>query len=269
MALKTFFNVVGEQMIKILKRAGVSALLTSLVLGVMWVSYFFVNYIAGTYGMGVHPRSVGLSEIFGVISSWAYHGSWNHIMANSVGLLTLLPFVGFFEKKPFKVTFLLILLSGFFTWVFGAANTNHIGASGLIFALIGYIAAAGTIGGKFRYLIPLLLSGTSYWYSVKMGLIPQESVSFAGHFGGLIAGFILGFLIPKMQREQDEKDEALVSQYIKSGSLNNVQKKKWYQFWKKKNNPLKVDWNNEIQKMKEQQLDDIKKIKERQKMKMK
>lgn len=259
-------NFFVDNIVYLLKKTGLSIALTTLILGVMWGAYFFVNVVGGTYGMGVHPRNVGFAEVIGVFSSWMYHGSWNHIVSNTVGLVGLLPFVGFFEKKPFRVTGALILLSGFFTWVLGASGTNHIGASGLIFALIGYIAAAGTIGLKFRYLIPIFLSGASYWYSVRHGLIPQDSVSFAGHFGGLLAGLILGFFIPKYQREEIEKEEDLMSRYAISSKLN-LKPKKWYEFWKKdKSLKPSVDWSKEVKEMQKQQLAQFEEIKKRQKM---
>ncbi len=75
--------------------------------------------------------------------SWTMHGNWNHLENNLLILIQLIiPFV-IFEKQLIKKFWQLILISGCFTWILGTSNTIHIGASSLIFALIGYILSTG------------------------------------------------------------------------------------------------------------------------------
>jgi hypothetical protein len=170
-------------------------LINATILGSMWIMFVINNiFFRGALSYGVLPRVVEIGQLFGIAFNWIFHGNYQHILGNTLVLITLLPVIALMEEKPMIVIFSLTILDGFFTWVFGASNTNHIGASGLAFALIGYIISAATIGKAWRYLIPLFLSLGNYWLVISNGLIPQSGVSFAGHFGGFVVGLIFGWL---------------------------------------------------------------------------
>lgn len=181
---------------EILKKRILNILLINVaILGSMWIMFVINNiFLRGALSYGVLPRVVEIGQLFGIAFNWIFHGNYQHILGNTLVLITLLPVIALMEEKPMIVIFSLTILDGFFTWVFGASNTNHIGASGLAFALIGYIISAATIGKAWRYLIPLFLSLGNYWLVISNGLIPQSGVSFAGHFGGFVVGLIFGWL---------------------------------------------------------------------------
>lgn len=204
---------------KILKIGGV----TLLFIGIPWIVYLINNkLLGGILSYGIEPRTVEFTQLFGISFSWLFHLNYEHILGNTLGLIMVLPVIALMEKRPYLIIALCTILGGFFTWCFGTSNTSHIGASGMIFALIGFIFSAATVGKAWRYLIPLVLGFSNYWYILSSGLIPQSEVSFAGHFGGLIAGLLLGFLVSK---EQNRKN-AIINSY-------KVQKeKKWFEFWK-------------------------------------
>lgn len=228
------------------RRFLMSVVVTGTFMSAMWGMYVLNNGIfGGALSYGILPRVVEFKQIFGWAFSWIFHANYNHLIGNSVVMVSLLPVIGFMERNPFRVLFSLTMLGSLFTWCLGTANTNHIGASGLIFAMIGYIAAASTVGRNWKYLLPLLTSGGLYWLVVTNGLIPKDGVSFSGHFGGLLAGLILGYFISKNQKEESEKMERINSSY-KYTPINR-EKKKWYQFWKN-DEPKKIDWSKETQK---------------------
>ena len=158
----------------------------------MWLMYALQPILFPIFKelLGVSPRNFQLGEIVSISISWLSHGNLEHIVGNSTVLFGLLWIVALLEKNPFKIIGILILLSGFATWLLGSPNSFHIGASGLVFALMGYILSVATFGKKFEYLIPIVLFGSGYSYSLYNGLIPQQNVSFAAHFGGFMAAII-------------------------------------------------------------------------------
>ena len=189
-----------------------------------------IGYIAGFIGynqFGIYPRTFSLESIYGIAMSWTMHGDWNHLRNNLLILIQLIiPFV-IFEKALVKKFWQLVLVSGCTTWILGGNNTIHIGASGLIFALIGYILSTGIYtvfnllhfkitkenlkslqyGNKYDTMKGFIYFGLScfailelgYLQSILHGLFPQssDSISLSAHFGGLIGGILVGWLNSK------------------------------------------------------------------------
>lgn len=153
--------------------------------------------------LGIHPRSLGFSDIFGIMGSWMVHGGADHIIGNSLGLVGLLFFIALFETRLISLFFALILTSGVSTWLLGAPNTIHIGASGLLFAMFGYILSSAFTGRRWLYFIPIVAAfayfGLAYYESFLNGLMVKEDVSFAAHFGGLLSGVLLGVYFDKKE----------------------------------------------------------------------
>lgn len=170
----------------------------------MWTIFLLNNYVFQNYfnNFGIHPRSFSFFDIISISTSWLLHGSYGHIVGNTAVLFPLLFMICLLEKTPVKYISLLIILSGLFTWLFGMPNSIHIGASGLVFALFGYIISSLLIGKNYLYLIPVALIGYFYSQSIFNGLIPKEEVSFAAHFGGFIGGLIIGSLVHKKQTNE-------------------------------------------------------------------
>lgn len=173
------------------------------VLGLILFGYIVGNPL-GYNDYGIRPRAVDFASFYGVALGWTMHSNYEHIHNNVLTLLQLmLPFV-IFEKRPVGMFALLILLSGFAVWLTGSPNSVHIGASGVIFALIGYIFTSAWFSNRWLtkvvYIVVTLMFGLEYWYVVRQGLIPQEGISFAGHFGGLMSGIIVALAFGRQKK---------------------------------------------------------------------
>lgn len=174
-------------------------LLITVLISAMWI-FFFIELIFPSlkYDLAIRAKSFSLTEVIGILGSWLSHDNFNHIQGNTISLFSLILFIGMFEKNSFKLILILIISSGIATWLLGSYHTLHLGASGLVYACFGYIVSACFLGKRWIYLIPISLSfliyGTSYLSSFMDGLIPKVGISFSGHFGGLIAGIIIGLL---------------------------------------------------------------------------
>lgn len=172
----------------------------------MW-SFFICNLITNgklNILLAIRPRTFSLNQIFSILGSWIPHVSYTHIINNSIVLFGLALSIAIIENKPFKLIWILIPLSGLFTWILGGSHTAHVGASGLVFAMFGYVMSSLIIARKWRYLFPVLFFlayyGLNYISSFFHGLIPSQFVSFSAHFGGLLAGVAVGSFYEKVKK---------------------------------------------------------------------
>lgn len=160
----------------------------------MWVMFFLNDTVFfGLWNIfGIVPRALDIGSMIGVVASWTMHGNFSHLLGNSLTLMQILFLFGLFENNAYRTVIKLIVGAGLVTWVIGSPLSIHIGASGLCFAMLGYMIGGAVFARRWGYLLACIVMGTGYWLTIKQGLIPQQGTSFAAHFGGLCAGLLLG-----------------------------------------------------------------------------
>jgi len=160
------------------------------ILVVIWVVFFLDRFLP-LEKLGVLPRDA--DGLFGIAAMPFLHADWKHITANSLPLLILLNILANTSKNFWQVVIGITVGSGLLLWLFGR-SALHIGASGLVFGLIGYLLMAG-----FRQKDGVALMGSAIVFSlyggtILSGISPlQTHVSWEGHLFGLIVGAALGF----------------------------------------------------------------------------
>jgi membrane associated rhomboid family serine protease len=87
------------------------------------------------------------------------------------------------------------LIGGFGTWLIGAGNSVHVGASILVFGFLGYLLALGIFERKFWTIlgsvVVFFLYGSALW-----GVLPgNPGISWEGHAFGLVGGVIAARLL--------------------------------------------------------------------------
>lgn len=160
----------------------------------MWVMFFLNDTVFfGLWNIfGIVPRTLDVGSMIGVFASWTMHGNFSHLLGNTLTLLQILFLFGLFENNAYRTILKLIVASGIMTWLIASPLTIHIGASGLCFAMLGYMVGGAVFARRWGYLLACIVMGAGYWLTIKQGLIPQQGISFAAHFGGLCAGLLLG-----------------------------------------------------------------------------
>ncbi len=148
---------------------------------------------------GIRPHSfIGLR---GILFAPFLHGGLGHLIANTIPFVILGWLVMLQETSDFWiVTFLTMLIGGAGTWVFGAPNSMHIGASILIFGYLGFLLLRGYFQ---RNLASMSLSVLVFFlYSGALwGLLPlRDGISWQGHLFGFIGGAIAARMIAKEKR---------------------------------------------------------------------
>lgn len=161
---------------------------------IMWLSYF-LSFIVPLNQFGLVPRT--LPGLLGIITTPFLHGSLLHIINNSIGFTLFAVILALLEgRRMFVKVMLMVLIGGGLVWLMGR-NANHIGASGLIFSLFGYMLLAGWFSKKIKYMFVSM--GLIFFYSgMIFGVFPGvPGVSWEGHLFGFIAGIIVAGIYHK------------------------------------------------------------------------
>ena len=193
--MESRLNMDGQRLFSLIKiRLKQVIGLYAFVLLPMWIMYALNQSILfGLWNIfGIVPRTLDVGSLIGIFASWTMHGSFAHITGNTLILLQIIFLFGIFERNAYYTIVKLIIASGVTTWVIGSPLSIHIGASGLCFAMLGFMIGGAVFARRWGYLLACLIMGTGYWFVIKEGLMPQSGISFAAHFGGLCAGLLLG-----------------------------------------------------------------------------
>jgi membrane associated rhomboid family serine protease len=162
--------------------------------GLLWVVYFvdlFLPFDLRSYG--IRPRHV--EGLVGLIASPFLHSGLGHLLSNSVALAALLSISLMYSRKlTLEVVVISALIGGGFVWLFGSGNSNHIGASGIIFGLIGYLLAIGLFRRELLALAVSLLVTSYYGYALFSLFLVLPGVSWSGHFFGFLSGVLAAWL---------------------------------------------------------------------------
>lgn len=167
-------------------------------ISIMWI-VFILNSILpiNLNHFGLVPRTE--YGLIGIFTSPFLHANLSHIVNNSIPLFALLAITGaFYGDRMYWILFLNISIGGMLEWLF-ARSACHIGASGLIYGLVGFLIAYGIFQRK---VVPMLLSlGIGLYYGLTMwsGMLPTQAsnISWEGHLFGAIGGVITAKILIK------------------------------------------------------------------------
>lgn len=153
--------------------------------------------------LGIRSRT--LEGLLGVPLSPFLHGGFSHLIANTVPFIALGLLVAWrSEGRIWPVTVTIGVVGGLGVWLLGPADTVTIGASGLVFGLLGYLLTAGVIT---RNLLDIVIAGVVLvvYGGLLGGLLPftvPAGVSWIAHLTGAVAGIGSAVIFaPRPQRE--------------------------------------------------------------------
>jgi membrane associated rhomboid family serine protease len=166
--------------------------LLALFVGSMWAVFFLSAALPflNLNRHGVVPRSLG--GLQGILFAPWLHASLRHISANTSGLLVL----GWLCLWPrisnfWEATVGAMLGAGLCAWLFGAPDSIHIGASGLVFGYAGYLVARGYYTRKIVPILVALFVVSSFGLSMLFGVLPiYPGLSWQSHIGGVLGGVL-------------------------------------------------------------------------------
>jgi membrane associated rhomboid family serine protease len=180
-----------------------------------------------TYGL--FPRT--LSGLRGIFLSPFIHSDFNHLFNNSVPLLIMgTALFYFYRKVALRLTLLIIIAGGVWTWI-SARPSYHIGASGLVYGLFGFLLVSGFIR-RHKGLMSLSFLVAFIYGSLVWGVLPIDyNISWEGHLWGLLAGVALAYYFRKQgpqrevhqwEEEDEEDDDESDQSYWQSNDADSV-----------------------------------------------
>jgi len=148
---------------------------------------------------GIRPRQ--LDGLWGVLFCPFLHADLAHIMANSSALFVLLALaLSFSRDLAATAVFFVVVLGGGGVWLLGDAHTTVIGASGVVFGLLGFLLAAGLFRREWR---ALLLSVVVFFFygGILLSLLHNKpGVSWLGHASGFVTGVLSAWWTRRFDR---------------------------------------------------------------------
>ncbi|MEM9679326.1 MAG: rhomboid family intramembrane serine protease [Bacteroidota bacterium] len=198
-----------------------------LVLTIWMVFWVQVRFLPEIKSLGIYPHQ--LKGLLGIFTSPFIHSDIEHLYHNSIPLFVLsMALFYFYNKISWRIIGYGILLTGLLTWVIGRSG-NHIGASGLIYVLVSFIFFKGIFAKYYRLvalsLMIVFLYGSMIWYVFPI----KEGISWEGHLGGLISGFVFALIfrkrIAKPERyaweapDYNEDDDEFMKHFDENGNF--------------------------------------------------
>ncbi len=172
-----------------------------LLLGLIGLLYV-IQLINWSFGMplnqfGIMPRNIELS--WHIFTAPFIHGSWQHLINNSLGLLVFGGFALLQSRRFFLwACFLILLMTGVLVWGF-ARPAVHIGASGVIFGLWALMITNAFMHASFKNILVSLLVMFLYGGMIYGVLPGKEGVSFESHLFGALSGVMVAWLLHKLK----------------------------------------------------------------------
>ena len=141
---------------------------------------------------GIVPRS--MSGLLGLpLSPWL-HGSWFHLIGNSIPFLILGALIQMKGKVIYwECTLIVMIIGGLGTWLIGSP-AYHIGASGLVLGYWSFLIADAWFTRSIKAIMLAVITLAIYGGFVFILFDFRAHISWAGHISGIIAGIVVAKL---------------------------------------------------------------------------
>jgi membrane associated rhomboid family serine protease len=147
-------------------------------------------------GLGIRPRQA--EGLKGILFMPFLHDGFSHLLANTIPLAVLAGLVMVRGIGDFlAVTAIVMVVGGLGVWLFGPANSLHVGASGLVFGYFGYLILRATFERSLA-AVALAVLVIIFYGGLIWGVLPARGpVSWQAHFFGFVGGALAAYWLVK------------------------------------------------------------------------
>jgi membrane associated rhomboid family serine protease len=188
------------------KRLFLSVLTTSIMILLMWgVQGYVVLVSEAPLRFGLRPWSY--EGFLGVATMPFLHGGFDHLISNTIPFFVLgSGLFYYYREAAWKVLLWILILTGLGLWFIGKPGSNHIGASGVVYGLVGFHLLGGVIRKNrslmaYALLVVFLYGG--FIWSLFPEFFPDKNISWEGHLAGLVSGLMMALACRSCGPEND------------------------------------------------------------------
>jgi membrane associated rhomboid family serine protease len=142
----------------------------------------------------IYPRNFG--HVWSIFTAPFLHFGFPHLIDNTIPFV----FMGIFialrgAGRLAVVTLIVILVGGLGTWLIAPANTETVGASGVVFGYATYLFTRGLFDRSLLEIGIGLIVGLVWGGALLYSIVPHQGVSWQGHACGAIGGVVAAWLL--------------------------------------------------------------------------
>lgn len=167
------------------------------IVAILWILLGITFFLPFLKNYGIRPRT--LAGLPGILIAPFLHANAFHLLENSIGLFILGFIFLITERKLSGVVILnIIIIGGLGTWLIGrtdcgGGSCSHIGASGVIYGILGYLLAIGIFTRNLKAIIVSAVVFILFVVKAEAlrGIFPSDrAVSWEYHLCGFLAGIL-------------------------------------------------------------------------------
>jgi membrane associated rhomboid family serine protease len=146
-------------------------------------------------GGGIYPRNIDhLWAIF--TAPFLHENFYPHLIDNTVPLVFMGAIIAFKGARRLAlVTLIVIVVGGVGTWLIAPANTDTIGASGVVFGYATYLFTRGLFDRSALEILTGIVVGVVWGGALVASIVPHTGVSWQAHVCGAIGGVVAAWLL--------------------------------------------------------------------------
>lgn len=172
----------------------------------MWAVYLVMVFTGNWLNRALGLQARDADGLLGILFMPLLHGSFGHILSNSMSWLVLGGMLSLLTRRFVKITALIWLLSGALLWIGGTpwichapegfdCGRLHIGASAVVYGFAAFLVVYGFITRRILAVVFSLAVLFLYGLTMLIGMTPISpgGVSWSGHLAGAVAGVVVAF----------------------------------------------------------------------------
>lgn len=172
----------------------------------MWVVEILSVGIDSIDSNGIRPRM--LDGLDGILWAPFLHSGFPHLISNTIPFAILSGLVlirG--TRRWISASLIIVVLGGLLVWLFAiGSNENHIGASGWVFGLFGFLVASAFFERRPLSIGIGLITLFLYGGTILFGFVPRPGLSWEGHLFGFIAGVVAARILTAKRAKSGDTD---------------------------------------------------------------